>query len=289
MPKLKRMKFAKVHGIGNDFILINNIEERISIERFPELARRFCRRNFSIGADGILVLENSRGADFRMLIFNSDGSEAEMCGNGIRCIAMYCHEKGLTDKQELEIETLAGIIKPRININEKNQVSGITVDMGKAELTRSKIPMVGPDEPVVSEDFDLNGTVFKITAVSMGNPHCVIFVDDLSTFNTWKEFGARIEVDARFPQRVNVEFVQIESPSNVKVNIWERGAGATLACGTGACAVVVALVLNRKAKKGDEITVSLPGGDLKITWALDEHVYMTGPAEFVFEAEINHD
>lgn len=284
---VNKMRFHKVHGIGNDFILVNNIEEGLPISKFSKLSKKLCKRHFSIGADGILVLLSSDSADFQMRIFNADGSEAEMCGNGIRCIAKYVYEKGLTDKKDLTFETLAGIIKPKLKTNDSNTVIGITVDMGTPQLTRDKIPMRGSEGNVISEELSIDDETFRVTAVSMGNPHCIIFVDEFA--DNWKEIGPKVEKHPVFPQHTNVEFVQILSPTHVTVKVWERGAGATLACGTGASAVGVALILNEKAKKDDIITVSLPGGDLSITWASDGHVYMTGPAEITFEGQVELD
>ncbi len=275
------MKFTKMHGIGNDYIFVNCFEEDV---KEPEaLAKKMSVRHFGVGSDGLVLIMPSDAADFRMRIFNPDGSEAEMCGNAVRCVAKYVRDRNMTDADEFEIETLAGIIKPKV-ISSGN-VSMVRVDMGEPVLEREKIPMVGSNGKVIDEGLDACGTKVKVTCVSMGNPHCVIFVEDVD-FPEFENLGKIIENHELFPNRINVEFVQILNEREVKMRVWERGAGETLACGTGACASVVACVLNKKT--GRDVIVHLKGGDLKILWdEKSNHVYMTGSAERVYEGEWN--
>jgi len=270
-----------MHGLGNDFIMVNALDGEV-VEELGDLSRaatKLCRRQFSIGADGLILILPSDSADYRMRIFNPDGSEAEMCGNGIRCFAKYLLDKGVTAKKSITVETLAGIMKPAI-------LDGgmVRVDMGEPVLDRKKIGMLGPDTKVVDEPLELEGKEVRITAVSMGNPHAVVFVD---TFNfSIEDLGREIERHEKFPNRTNVEFVQPVNDKELDMCVWERGAGVTLACGTGACAAAVAAALNDKA--GRDVTVHLLGGDLRIEWKEgDNHVYMTGPAETVFEGVID--
>lgn len=268
-----KIHFTKMHGLGNDFILIENLKGEIKLR--PEEIRFLCDRHFGVGADGILTVEDSEKADFKMRIFNADGSEAEMCGNGIRCFALYARRQGLVSTDELNIETLAGIIKPEI------KGDSVAVDMGEPLLAGPDIPVniAGKviNHPVTFSNIDLG-----ITCVSMGNPHCVIFYPPEGEPPV-SELGPVIENDDLFPRKTNVEFVQVQNPKEIKVKVWERGAGLTLACGTGACASVVAGVLNQKTAR--KVLVHLPGGDLDVEWKNDNRVCMTGPAEFVFKAE----
>jgi len=265
------MRFVKMHGLGNDFIIVNCLEHEM--ENPGETAKKVCKRRFGIGADGLILVMPSDKADYMMRVFNADGSEAEMCGNGIRCFAKYLKDRDMAGKA-MAVETLAGIIKPEITDK------GVRVDMGKARLKREEIPMEGPSGKVVDEDFNVLGKTFKVTCVSMGNPHCVIFVEDVENFEVEK-YGQAIEKDKRFPKKTNVEFVEVKDSGHIKVRVFERGVGETLACGTGACASAVAGVLNKKT--GKEVTVELPGGKLFIDYK--DNVYMTGPAEEVCEGE----
>jgi len=275
-----------MHGIGNDFIIINNIKHKIEEKYFSDLAKIVCDRRFSTGADGILLIENSDTHDVKMRIFNSDGSEAEMCGNGIRCFAKYAYENEIIKSLQFKVETLAGTIIPKITL-EKSKVNLIEVDMGKPRLKRSEIPMKGnPDDIVISELHKFENLEYEITCVNMGNPHCVIYVKDVDKINLIE--GKIIENSTDiFPEKINVEYVQIISDNQQKIRVWERGAGITLACGTGACATVVSSVLNKKFEKNKEILVNLPGGDLTIKWADDDHLYMKGPAEISFRGFID--
>ena len=280
------LRFTKMHGLGNDFILIdcrNNefsgLDGRglINQARLSELSRRLCHRRFGIGADQVLLLYPSASADFRMVIFNSDGSEVEMCGNGIRCFAKYIWDRGLSEKEVLEVETAAGIIRPE----KSGQM--VKVDMGEPVFEGRLIP-VNLDGMVKDFPLKIDDREFRITAVSMGNPHAVIFVDDVDGFEVTK-YGPLIENHELFPRRINVEFIQVLNAGTVRMRVWERGAGETMACGTGASAASVASHL--KGFTGKQVNVILAGGELVIEWKEDNHVYMTGPAVEVFEGSIN--
>lgn len=275
------MKFVKIHGLGNDYIYINCLEEKV--DEPEELAEQLSKRHFGVGSDGLILVMESGKADFRMRIFNIDGSEAEMCGNGIRGFAKYVYDYGLTKKKKLSIETLAGIINAEIIETENNKVKLVKVDMGEPILEREKIPMLGKPGRVINERLKLRDRLVRATCLSMGNPHCVKLVGNLKT--DISEVGRKIENAECFPKRTNVEFVKVIDPDNVEMRVWERGVGETLACGTGACAAVVASVLN--GKTGRNVTVHLRGGDLKIEWSeKNNHIYMTGPAEEAFRGEI---
>lgn len=281
------MRFTKLHGLGNDYIYIDAISQDLSAYDLPALSRVLSDRNFGIGGDGIILVSPSEIADFAMRIYNSDGSEAEMCGNGMRAFAKFVYEHGLTERTSLEVETYAGIIKPVLTV-EDGKVTLIRVDMGEPRLARSEIPMVGEpaDQPVIAEPLQVNGHDLKITCVSMGNPHCVVFVDDADSFPV-RELGPVIECHPLFPRKTNVEFASIDDRRNIQMRVWERGAGVTLACGTGASATVVAAVLNDLADR--TARVSLLGGDLFIEWAEDNHVFLTGPADEAFSGEVHPD
>ncbi|MDK2823520.1 MAG: diaminopimelate epimerase [Clostridia bacterium] len=277
------MNFSKMHGLGNDFIIVNTLKEKIP-EEYSILAKKICDRHFGIGGDGLILVLPSNKADIRMRIFNSDGSEAEMCGNGIRCFAKYVFEEGITKKTKMDVETLAGIIVPEILLNNDNKVSLVKVDMGEPQLERSKIPMYGKEGQVIKEKLIVNEEELEITAVSMGNPHCVIFVPDIENINIEK-WGPLLENHGVFPRKVNVEFVQVLNREEALMRVWERGAGITLACGTGACATLVAGVLNNYLNC--RATIKLLGGELSIQWADNNHLYMTGPAVEVFRGVLN--
>ncbi len=277
------MKFTKMQGAGNDYVYVNGFEERV--ESPEHVAVRVSNRNFGIGSDGLILILPSDKADVRMRMFNADGSESEMCGNGIRCVAKYAYDHGLVAKKEITAETGAGILTLQMTTNNSNKVEKVRVNMGVPRLTRAEIPMIG-DAPqrVVAEPLNILHTTFHITCVSMGNPHCVIFVDDVESFQVGK-YGPLIENHELFPRRTNVEFVQVISRNEVRQRTWERGAGETLACGTGASAVCVAGALNGLTEK--KILNHLAGGDLELEWAEDGNVYMTGPAVEVFSGEID--
>jgi len=276
-----QIPFVKMHGTGNDFVLIDARKRRIQDP--ARLAARMCHRHFGIGADGVIMILESTKADFRMRIFNPDGSEAEMCGNGIRCFAKYCYDAKLTRRKRFEIETGAGIKTVECTLT-KATVGSVRVDMGEPVLQRERIPMTGPPGMVIGEPLQLpDGTRFEITAISMGNPHAVIFVEELDNFPIAK-YGPQVENHHLFPNRTNVEFVKIKNHREIIMRIWERGAGETLACGTGAAAAAVATVLNELT--GRSIKVGVKGGTIKIEWREnDNHVYLTGPAVEVFRGE----
>jgi diaminopimelate epimerase len=276
-----KLAFTKMHGLGNDFVLIDCRDSGFS-DRLPamgDLSRRLCRRRFGIGADQVLLLYPSETADFMMKIFNADGSEVEMCGNGIRCFAKYVWDRKISDAETLSVETAAGIIRP------ERRGEMVRVDMGEPVLEPEKIPLLLTPHSSLAVDFPLkiDDREFKITCVSMGNPHAVIFVGDVGAFDVGR-YGPVIESHGLFPNRINVEFVQVLGPDRLKMRVWERGAGETMACGTGASAAAVAANLNRFT--GKKVTVSLLGGDLEIEWGGDNRVYMTGPAEEVFEGRM---
>jgi diaminopimelate epimerase len=276
------MKFTKMHGIGNDYIYINGFEEQL--ENPGELSIRLSDRHKGVGSDGLVIILPSSKADFRMQMFNADGSEAEMCGNAARCIGKYVYEKGMTDKTELTLETLAGIKTLQLFLDERNNVVSVTVDMGKPVLEPEKIPTTLPGKQIVNFPVSFDGINYAITCVSMGNPHTVIFTENIANMDIEK-IGKKIENAPIFPRRTNVEFIEVIDKSRIKMRVWERGSGETMACGTGACASVVAGVLNGLVSR--KATVELLGGNLEIEWnENDEHVYLTGPAETVFEGEI---
>lgn len=274
------MKFTKMHGIGNDYVYINCFEEEIGVP--AKLAPIISDRHFGVGSDGLILILSSAVADCRMRIFNADGSEAQMCGNGIRCVAKYVYDNKITQKNPLTVETLAGIKAVQV-FTENGRVSKARVNMGKPGLMRSEIPMIGNETKVIDESLPIDKNVsFRITCVSMGNPHCVVFVDDLDGLDISK-YGPEIERHRVFPERINVHFVRIHNPKEVTMKTWERGSGITMACGTGASAVCVAGVLNKKTERN--VLAHLPGGDLELEWAADGNVYMTGPATEVFTGE----
>jgi len=272
------MKFWKMHGLGNDYVVIDNRDAKIGDAEAAELALKLCKRRFSVGADGVLYVSNSAVADAKMRIFNADGSEAEMCGNGIRCFAKYCYENNIARKSEIVVETLAGVKRTWLTV-EDGVVQSVMVDMGVPELERSKIPMTGEGK-FINETLRVNGDSYKATCLSVGNPHCVIFVDSVDF--PVEEVGSKIENHPFFPKRTNVEFAQVMGENEVKVRVWERGCGETLACGTGACATVVAGKL--LGKLGEKVRVHLLGGDLQIEYS--DRLLMNGAAEKVFEGTL---
>ncbi len=271
------MKFAKYSGLGNDFVLVNGCKEKI---RDPFCAaKKICDRRLGVGADGLVIVHPSDdAADFRMQIINSDGTEAEMCGNASRCVPLFALKEGLTEKNTLTLETLAGPIQTEI----KDLPAGLVrVDMGVPRLLRGQIPITGdPTDAAVDIPLEVDGVVYYGTAVSMGNPHFVMFGSDAERVPLEK-FGPLVETHPAFPRKTNVEFVTVLDKSTLRMRVWERGAGVTRACGTGACASVVAAVIN--GKTGRRVTVKLDGGDLLIDWPEQKRVFMTGPAEEIFE------
>lgn len=271
------MQFTKVQGQGNDFVVIDGSKEIVT--DYSKAAIQVCDRHFGIGADGFVIILPSKSADFRMRIFNSDGSEAEMCGNVTRCVARYVYEHGLTEKTKITLETLAGIIIPELIIKE-GVIETVRVDMGEPRLERGLIPMTGDDHSqAVGVSLAVSGHTFEATCVSMGNPHCVIFVDDLDLIDL-EIVGPKLETHSFFPKKTNVEFVQVLGSQEMRMRVWERGAAVTLACGTGASATLVAAVLNKKTDR--QALLHLDGGDLFVEWADNNHVFMSGPAVEVY-------
>ena len=270
--------FTKWQGCGNDFVLVNGFREQIP-DDLAALSRRICDRHYGIGADGLILVLPSEQADFRMRIFNADGTEAEMCGNGIRCFAGVVHDEGLSDKEEFTVETGAGILVPRLQLAD-GKLQGVRVDMGEPTLAGDRIPVLGFGAAhVVEQPIEAGGETLSMTCVSMGNPHCVIFVEDAEAVPIEK-LGPLLERHEAFPKKTNVEFAEITDDSHIRMRVWERGAAVTLACGTGSCATLVAAALTGRTERAAE--VQLDGGRLQIEWAEDNHVYMTGPAEKVF-------
>jgi diaminopimelate epimerase len=276
------MKFTKMQGAGNDYVYVNCFVEQLDDP--AAVAVKVSNRNFGIGSDGLILIMPSDQADVRMRMFNSDGSESEMCGNGIRCVAKYAYDHGIVTKKEISAETGAGILTLQLVTGADGKVEKVRVNMGPPRLTKAEIPMLGnPADRVVNEPLNILHSTFNITCASMGNPHCVIFVDDVESFQVEK-YGQLIENHELFPRRTNVEFVQVLSRTEVRQRTWERGAGETLACGTGSSAVTAACVLNGLTEK--KILNHLSGGDLEMEWGDDGNIYMTGPAVEVFSGEI---
>ena len=296
------MKFTKMHGCGNDYIYVNGFTEKITQEEKPELVQRLSDRHFGIGGDGVIFINPSDEADFEMEMYNADGSRAEMCGNGIRCVAKYVYDKGMTDKTDISVISCGKIKYLQLFLKE-GKVDSVRVNMGAPELAPERIPVLveageksGVDrsvcdgyvmkqsgESIVDEPITVHGKEYKMTCVSMGNPHAVVFMDNVTDLEIEK-IGPHFENHERFPNRINTEFVKVLDRKTVQMRVWERGTGETLACGTGCCATVVACILN--GLTDDTVTVKLLGGEIEITWDRDANlVYMTGPAATVFEGE----
>ena len=276
------MKFTKMHGCGNDYIYVNCFEEKV--ENPNDTAIKVSDVHFGIGSDGLILIRPSDVADFRMSMYNADGSEGKMCGNGIRCVAKYVYDFGLTQKTTITIETLSGIKTLNLYVKD-GKVQSVKVDMGKAILKKEDIPVIyeGKDT-IVIEPVEIDGREYKITCVSMGNPHCITFVDDVKAIDI-EQTGPKFESHKMFPDRVNTEFIHVVDRTHIDMRVWERGSGETFACGTGACASVVACVLNGLTER--KVTVHLLGGDLDIEYMEDGTVYMTGPATVVCTGEMN--
>lgn len=275
------MKFTKMHGIGNDYVYVNCFEE--SVKNPAEVSKFVSDRHFGIGSDGLILISPSAIADFRMNIYNADGSQAEMCGNGIRCVAKYVYDYGLTDKTEISVETLAGIKYLRLQV-ENGKVASVEVNMGAPILEPKEIPVAVEESPVVNVPVEVKGKIYHMTCISMGNPHAIIFMNNVKDLDI-AAIGPYFENHTVFPKRTNTEFVEVLDRNTVNMRVWERGSDETLACGTGACATTVACILNDKTE--NEVTVHLLGGDLKIRWDREANqVYMTGPATVVFDGEI---
>ena len=278
------MKFTKMHGCGNDYVYVNGFEEKIADE--AKAAIVVSDRHFGIGADGLIIIRPSDKADFEMVMYNADGSRGAMCGNGIRCVAKYVYDNGLTDKKNISIESMGAIKYIDINVENGKAVSA-KVDMGAPILEAKRIPVITDNDRAINEKLTVNGKDYEMTCVSMGNPHAVIFTDIPVRELDLEKIGPMFENNAVFPDRVNTEFVNVKDRKNLDMRVWERGSGETLACGTGTCATVVAAILNGYVD--NDVTVHLIGGDLEISWSGNEadSVFMTGPAETVFSGEIN--
>lgn len=275
------MKFTKMQGLGNDYVYVNCFQEKI--QNPSEVAIKVSNRNFGVGSDGLIMINPSKVADFEMEMYNADGSRGEMCGNGIRCVGKYVYDYGLTDKTSIAVETLGGIKYLDFTV-ENGKVKLVKVDMGSPELVPSNIPIVAEGDSVINAPIVVDGKEYHMTGVSMGNPHTVVYIDDVQGLEIEK-IGPKFENHERFPKRINTEFARVIDRNTVEMRVWERGSGETLACGTGACAVAVASILNGLTE--DKVTVKLLGGDLQIEWdRVANKVYMTGPAEVSFEGEI---
>ena len=284
MEKKAKINFTKMHGCGNDYIYINGAECKIPAQEKSELVQKLSDRHFGIGDDGVIFINPSAEADFEMEMYNADGSRAEMCGNGIRCVAKYVYDKGLTDRTQLSIVS-AGKIKYLTLTVENGKVSMVRVDMGRPELNASLIPVISEHDQVVDEEITVEGKVYRMTCVSMGNPHAVVFADNVADLDLAK-IGPYFEQHERFPKRINTEFVRVIDRHTVEMRVWERGTGETLACGTGCCATAVACVLNGKTEA--DVTVKVLGGEIRIQWDREaDTIFMTGPASTVFEGEID--
>lgn len=286
------MRFVKMHGLGNDFILFDALAQSpesvgLTEDRLPEVARRLCDRHFGVGGDGLIFALPSRTADFRMRLLNSDGSEARHCGNGIRCLAKLVYEEGHTRATRITVETPGRINVLDLDIAD-SAVRSVRVDMGSPGFRRAEIPVGGdPDGDFIDQPLQVNGRVLRFTALSMGNPHAVTFLDEDPEEFPVTLLGPEVERNSLFPDRTNVEFIRLAAPGRLQMRVWERGAGETLACGTGACAALVAAAVTGRA--GRSATVRLPGGDLFIEWTPQDRVLMTGPAETVFEGDVDPD
>lgn len=275
------MKFAKMQGLGNDYVYVDCTSQEL--ENPSRISEIVSDRHFGIGSDGLILIKKSDRADFFMEMYNADGSQGEMCGNGIRCVGKYVYDNGLTDRTEITVDTLAGIKYLRLNI-EDGQVTSVRVNMGAPELRPENIPVNMPGDCVINEELVVDGQEYRITCVSMGNPHAVVYVDDVSMIDIEK-IGPLFENNSVFPKRTNTEFIQVADRNNLYMRVWERGSGETLACGTGACASAVASVLNNLCE--ESVTIHLLGGNLKILWDRKNNlVYMEGPATTVFTGEI---
>ncbi|MFG6117018.1 diaminopimelate epimerase [Halobacillus sp. MO56] len=272
--------FIKMHGLGNNYVFVDTFEFNLEEEILPALARKVSDVYTGIGSDGLILIHPSDQAEVGMRIFNKDGSEGRNCGNGLRCVAKYAYDYGLVKDRSFTIEAKSGVVDASVTVEDK-KVSSITIDMGKPFLSRSQIPMAGEEkDQVVAESFQVSHHPLELTAVSMGNPHAVFFVEDIHTAPLY-ELGPIITEDRRFPEGINVEFVEVVSKKELHFRVWERGSGVTQACGTGACAAGVASVLNGYSDKNTEILVHLSGGDLVIRWDEDDRVWMTGPADII--------
>lgn len=278
------MKFTKMHGAGNDYIYVNCFEEKIKDR--SKTAIKVSDRHFGIGSDGLICIDPSDIADCKMDMYNADGSQGKMCGNGVRCVAKFAYDNGIAKKEEIAVETLSGIKYIKVAVKD-GKVYEATVNMGEPILKASEIPSTYTGETAVGEKLKIGDKEYTVTLVSMGNPHCIVYVDDVYSLDLPK-IGPDFENNEKFPERINTEFIKVVSPEKLEMRVWERGSGETLACGTGACASVVASVLNGYCKKDTLVTVKLLGGELKIKWSSeDNNVYMTGPAATICTGEVD--
>lgn len=281
------MKFTKMHGCGNDYVYVNGFEEHIDAEQKPELVRRLSDRHFGIGGDGVIFINPGKTAEFEMEMYNADGTRAQMCGNGIRCVAKYVYDYRLTDKTSITIESFGKVKYLELTLGNDGKVATVRVNMGAPILTAADVPVISDNEQVIDEDIVVNGRNYKMTCVSMGNPHAVVFVDDVADLKDFaiEQIGPYFENHERFPERTNTEFVRIIDKNNVQMRVWERGTGETLACGTGCCATTVACVLN--GLTDTKVNVHVLGGEILCEWNREENlVYMTGPATTVYEGNV---
>ena len=281
------MKFTKMHGCGNDYVYVNGFEEHIDAEQKPELVRKLSDRHFGIGGDGVIFINPGKTAEFEMEMYNADGTRAQMCGNGIRCVAKYVYDYHLTDKTSITIESFGKVKYLELTLGDDGKVSTVRVNMGAPILKASEVPVISGNEQVIDEEITVNGENYKMTCVSMGNPHAVVFVDDMADLKDFaiEQIGPYFENHERFPERTNTEFVRIIDRNNVQMRVWERGTGETLACGTGCCATTVACVLN--GLTDTKVNVHVLGGVILCEWDREENlVYMTGPATTVYEGNV---
>lgn len=281
------MKFTKMHGCGNDYVYVNGFEEHIDAEQKPELVSKLSDRHFGIGGDGVIFINPGKTAEFEMEMYNADGTRAQMCGNGIRCVAKYVYDYHLTDKTSITIESFGKVKYLELTLGDDGKVSTVRVNMGAPILKASEVPVISGNEQVIDEEITVNGENYKMTCVSMGNPHAVVFVDDMADLKDFaiEQIGPYFENHERFPERTNTEFVRIIDRNNVQMRVWERGTGETLACGTGCCATTVACVLN--GLTDTKVNVHVLGGVILCEWDREENlVYMTGPATTVYEGNV---
>ena len=276
------MKFTKMHGLGNDYVYVNCFEE--TVEHPEKVAVFVSDRHFGIGSDGLILIKPSKVADFEMAMYNADGSRGEMCGNGIRCVAKYVYDFGLTDKTEITVETLAGVKTLQLEVAD-HKVTLVRVDMGSPILDAAKVPVTFPEKQMINEPMEVDGKIYPVTCISMGNPHCVTFMDQDIRQLDLEKIGPKFENHETFPKRTNTEFANVIDKTHIRMRVWERGSGETLACGTGACATAVAAILNGLTE--DTVELELLGGKLIISYdRTEDKVYMTGPATVVFSGEI---
>ncbi len=287
MEDKMKLKFTKMHGCGNDYVYVNGFSQHIDADNKPELVRRLSDRHFGIGGDGVIFINPGKKAAFEMEMYNADGTRAQMCGNGIRCVAKYVYDYGLTDKTSITVESFGAVKYLDLTLGTDGMVSTVRVNMGAPILTASEVPVLSDNEQVVDEEITVNGQTYRMTCVSMGNPHAVVFVDDIDDMEKFEieKIGPYFENHERFPERINTEFVKVIDKNTVQMRVWERGTGETLACGTGCCATTAACVLN--GRTDTKVNVKVLGGEILCEWDREENlVYMTGAAATVFEGSV---